>query len=152
MITAGSSILAMTCMDALMPRAHGCAGAATLTAPPQVSQVVISMSPKAPTFGENPFQALCLYALGCRSSRRDVLRLCSHLFYCFPSACCPCHVLPVLSVPTGHKGTVLAIRCEHAVESSQVNPGLRHQGASRAMKSSGSKMTWVVPSLYGVFS
>ena len=41
----------MTGMDALMPRAHGCAGAATLTAPPHVSQVVISMSPKAPTVG-----------------------------------------------------------------------------------------------------
>ncbi len=40
----------------------------------------------------------------------------------------------MLSVPTGHKGTVLAIRTvrrpgEHAVESSQVNPGLRHQGS-----------------------
>ena len=44
------------------------------------------MSPKAPTFGENPFQALWLYALGCRSSLRDVLPVCSRLFYCFPGA------------------------------------------------------------------
>ncbi len=76
----------------------------TLTALPHVSQVVISMSPKAPTFGENPFQGLCLHALGCRSSWREDLRVCSHLFYCFPGACCPCRVLPVLSVPAGHKG------------------------------------------------
>ncbi len=100
----------------------------TLTAPPHVSQVVISMSPKAPTFGENPFQSLCLYALGCRSSRSDVLRVCSHLFYGFPGACCPCRVLPVLSVPTGHIGTKLAIWCEHAMEPGQVNSELRHQG------------------------
>jgi hypothetical protein len=31
-------------------------------------------------------------------------------------------------------------------------PGLDIRVAKRAIKSSGSKMTWVVPSLYGVFS
>jgi hypothetical protein len=38
-----------------------------------------------------------------RSSRRDDLRVRSHLFCCFPGVCCPCRVLPVLSVPAGHK-------------------------------------------------
>ena len=42
-ISAGSSMLAMTCRDAPMPRAHGCAGAATRTALPQRAQLSTSM-------------------------------------------------------------------------------------------------------------
>jgi hypothetical protein len=42
-ISAGSSMLAMTCRDALMPRAHGCAGAATRTALPQRTQLSTSI-------------------------------------------------------------------------------------------------------------
>ena len=41
-ITAGSSILAMTCMEALMPWAQGCAGTAILTSPPHSLQVSMS--------------------------------------------------------------------------------------------------------------
>ena len=39
----------------------------TLASPPHFWQIDTSMSPKAPTFGEDPFEALHLYALGCRS-------------------------------------------------------------------------------------
>ncbi len=39
----------------------------TLASPSHFGQIDTSMSPKAPTVGEHPFQALRLYALGCRS-------------------------------------------------------------------------------------
>ena len=110
-----------------------------LTAPPHASQIEISISPKAPTFGEYSFQALCLYALGCRSSRRDDLRVRSHLFYCFPGACCPCRVLPVSPVPTGHEGTMFAIGTvrrsgEHAMEACQIASRSGDQGRQACNK------------------
>jgi hypothetical protein len=93
----------------------------------------MSISPKAPTFGEYSFQALCLHALGCRSSRRDDLRVPSHLFYCFPGVCCPCRVLPVSpghdvcywdgSAPLCPSGTG-----EHAMEACQIGSRSGDQG------------------------
>ena len=44
---------------------------------------------------EHSLEALCLYALGCKSSRRDDLRVCCHLFYYFSGVCYPCRGLPV---------------------------------------------------------
>jgi len=52
-----------------------------------------------------------------------------------------------------HPRAVFAVRCKHPMKASEVDPRLGlPEAASRAMKSSGSKMTWVVPSRYGVFS
>ena len=114
-ITAGSSILAIT-----------------LTALPHASQVDISISPKAPTFGEYSFQTLSLYALGCSSSRHAAPQEMAHRR--LSGAWCSCLVLLVL---LGHDACYSdgpAPLCpagagEHAVESSQVSPGLRHQGS-----------------------
>ena len=63
-----------------------------------------------------------------------------------------CDFLSALT-PLGwcHPGSVFTIRSEYAVEARQVHSGFGHRAVSLAMKSTGSKMTWVVPSRYGVF-
>jgi len=83
----------------------------------------------APTVGEISFQAspqgaYLWWAFMPSGAGHRGVTCCGCAVICFPGACCPCHVLSMLSVPTGHKGTVLAIRLmrhsdEHAVESSQ---------------------------------
>jgi len=81
------------------------------------------MSPKAPTFDENPFQALCPGHRGVTFC--DCAAIC---FTVFPA------LVALATFCRCYQGTVLAIRTvrrpgEHAVESSQVNPGLRHLGS-----------------------
>ncbi len=51
-----------------------------------------------------------------------------------------------------HFSAVFAVRCKYTVEAVQSALGFGTNAASCAMKSSGSNITWVVPSLEGIFS
>ncbi len=120
LITCGSSILAMT-----------------LTAPPHASQVDISISPKAPTYGEYSFQALCFYALGCSSWRHAAPQAIAHRR--LSGVWRSCLVSTASPVPTGHKGSVFAIGLmrhsdEHAMEACQIGSRPGYQGCQACDK------------------
>jgi hypothetical protein len=91
--------------------------AITLAAPPQAWQVVLSMSPKAPTFGEYPLEPLCPCHGGMALGR------CSVYWFVGRSG------FSSLSTSGGRDGCpVLAVGCEHAVETGEVDAGFGHQG------------------------
>ena len=98
--------------------------AITLKAPPQVSQVVRSV-------WKFRFKR-CAFKKRVAGHRGETFRECNVIyFYCFTGACYLCRAFPIFSVPTGDKGTMLAICYEHTMEPGQVNPGLRQRGTSR---------------------
>ena len=67
---------------------------------------------------ENPFQALCPGYRGVTACGCAVICFTVFLALVALASFCRCN-----------QRTMLAIRCEHAVESSQVNPGLWHQSS-----------------------
>ncbi len=109
LITCGSSILAMT-----------------LTAPPHASQVDISISPKAPTFGEYSFQALCPAHGGMLLHRRSLIAV----YLAFGA---------LASFRRRHQGSVFAIGLmrhsdEHAMEACQIGSRPGYQGCQACDK------------------
>ncbi len=159
-----------------MPRAHECAGAATLTAPPHALQVVISMSPKATTFGEYSLEAS---PQGAYFRFAHVIAM-DGMYAGFAGAntghrCmtfCGCYQSTLLAIRTVRRPGEHAVtqrleriwtasagprsgRVSGMIRANRVracpglDPGLTlgfgTRAASRAMKSCGSKMTWVVP-------
>ena len=118
--------------------------AITLTLPPHSVHVSISMSPKAPTFGEHPFQALCPGHRGAALGKG--LRFIQYL-----------DLVPFATFRWRYQGAVLTIRRKHTVKSRQIHARLRHQGGQscdeiQRLEDHMSERRPVVPSRYGVLS
>ena len=108
---------AMMCMDARMPRAHGCAGAATLAAAPQTRQVIhVNV--------EHPLQSLSLRLIardgmyagfaGAKTGHRHMT-----LRGCFLIIRIRCHMSAALApLGRGHPHPVQAARRKNTVTNS----------------------------------
>ncbi len=95
--------------------------AITLAAAPQAWQVSISMSPKAPTFGEYPFEPLRPGHGGVALGRGSLW--------------CRVDGLAALAAPGGSdQCPVLAVGCEHAVEAGQIHSRFGNQGSEAGNK------------------
>jgi hypothetical protein len=91
--------------------------AMTLAVPPQTRHVSTSISPKAPTVGENPLQPL-RPGHGRMTLNWRLLLLAIRCFglVAFSPFC------------RRHQRTVFAVRGEYTVETCQIDSGLGHQG------------------------
>ena len=81
---------------------------------------------------EHSLEALCLYALGCKSSRHAAPQAIAHRR--LSGVWRSCLVSTASLVPTGHKGTVLAVWCEHAMKTDQVSSRSGYQGCQACDK------------------
>ena len=91
--------------------------AMTFVVPPQIRHVSTSISPKTPTVGENPLQAL-RPGHGHMTPNRCLLVLAS----------CVLWLATLAPLRRCHQRTVLAMGCKHTVKTCQIDSGPGHQG------------------------
>jgi len=89
----------------------------TLTVPPHSGHVSISISPQAPTFGENPLQPL----------RPGHGHITLNWRFLVPPFRQP-GFATLAPLRRCHQRTVFAVRGEYAVKTCQIDSGLGHQG------------------------